>query len=688
MATTVSTKSSSPIFDTTLSLTYHVYTAMKAHDVAAMYELKTICDKLHSGVPEYKGFKITNIRSLPSDALYEEMCRELTSSPTCQSLSSTLDKAIKTDSSSCKLLTSRGVVSSKPSIRKLTPHIPELWMGSIPKYQNIRKIDDAIIMPKFDGCSCGVKYVRNVDGIFEVEKATSRGISTAHKEQSSDITAKFLTICDSLTEALNNELQSTEPFTFNNGLILSNIRTITFRGEIVAANKDELTNAAAPYIAGKVNGGMKVWEEALDNITFIPFEIMDMIISDETSKRIHKSTEPKDDNDAKTKSETLKPAVHSLTSTISESYNQSISNKIQSNSIRGIHYSPRQIDTFNFFEHIGQLKFETFNDIALDDDDMSFESVKEYYHYFNESCQSPIDGVVYCSAEWTYPQTKEETTVTAYTKYAWKPCSEATTILRDVNYTIKRNGKIECILNYDPVVMNRKTYKQCKTVPTHLQKLYGIGIGSIITVELRDDIMPYVSSFESNDSVDENDDKVVQPYSFPTKCPFCDCDLEKTIKKDTVTIRCANLHCTEQLIQKYKYFMTQLGIKGIAEGKLRKTDELTLEEIIRKHMKGDCNKVVTALCKITARKFLLGVGFGIMSQITKATPTLSSNDLLVDNVEVIEKLLKDQYDDPFIADVMGFINEYCFENDDEGDGVDNDEGNEVNDEEGNDEEDA
>lgn len=619
-------------FDPSKPLEHYIKIAIADCDVEAMYELKDICDKLFNGFEEYKGFRL-----IPSDQLYEEMLASL------RKYSNELDQAIKSNASSCKRVAVKGILNKKPTF-KHEARLPDLWMGSIPKHQVIKSISDALIMPKFDGCSCGVKYTRNVEGRFEPTKATTRGTDTSHKKEATDILPKYLTICQDFTDALNRELVSTTPYKFSNGLLLANLKSISFRGEIVAKDKDELTTAAAPYVAGKINGGMEVWNKAVDTICFVPYEIMNVYLDDSTALRLGQH----DEEDTQ-----LKPIVKPLSSEIPEYMRVANENEIDQTLIHHTLYAPSQTETIDFLDHINQLSFETFNDVQLKSDDESLTIIRDYFIHFQDTVKQPIDGVVYCSATWRYPQHKSETTDSAYTKYAWKPTSESTTRLKSIEYNIARDGKIGLITKFDPIKMNGKTFKQCKTAPTRINKLYGIGIGSVITIELCKDINPQIRSFEEDDDI--------KPYTLPTKCPFCKGPVVRTDKKDTVTIKCTNLKCQEQLIQKYKYFMTHIGVKGIAEGKLRKLcPNLHFNNILLNYLQNDIEAVINTLLQITLRSFLMGIGYGTASQIAKATPGINDLALMVDEYDTLQELTNGTHD-PFVKDIIDYIDKHCFE---------------------------
>lgn len=564
--------------------------AIANNDIKQMYYLKDICDKLHSGMDECNGYT-----KLPEDQLYEEMNEKIKDISAYQVLSSQIETNLKMLAAEISVINKRGLnhaITINSNGKEVNGNLcfthddklPELWMGSIPKQNTIAKVNSALIMPKFDGCSCGVKYVKSCVGTFEPKKATTRGVNDAFRKQSSDILQKFETISSPMTSALNSNVVL--EFKFSNGRLLSEAESINIRGEIVAKNKSDIFTAPASYIAGKLNGGFDIWEKSSSKIEFIPFEIIIVKFSDGE-------------------------------------------------------YVPTQKEVNAFFS---SCNLQHYSIMESDIDENSLDIIRKYFVETSNQLPEPMDGVVYCPSNWKYPRTKESKTPANYGKLAWKPSSEATSVLRSVEYTIARDGKITLILKYDPIKICGKTFKQAKTAPTRMRKLTGIGIGSIVTVELCNDINPQIKDFEEDSSI--------LPYEFITTCPFCGSPLKHETKKDVLTISCKNKLCPEIMIQKMKNFLTIINIKGIAEGKLRKLKKLTLEEVNDVLMRDD--SIAKGLNNITLAGFMGAIGFGTSSQIERATANVNNRTPLTENLDLLDSIAQ-QMNDPFVYDVIDFI---------------------------------
>lgn len=576
----------------TLSLKKQIKIAITNNDIDKMYELKDICDRMHSTGEGYKNYIPGD---LPTDTLYEELVRKIDSS--AYDLRIVSQKGLETNASYVRK-DGQGISTNEVKHRH-EKYISDMWMGSITKETEIKEIKNAMLLPKYDGCSCGVRIKRNAAGKFELVEALTRGNDKGYSVKKSNITDKFAQISTTLLSSF-----SSNEFQFKNKRKLSEATCITLRGEIVLKRRDTTDSAPASFAAGKINGGFDVWEKAINLLEFIPYEIM----------RIYFSDDPYDI------------------------------------------YVPTQSEVI---ELLG--KFDLFDTDIIDYLDLSPNSldyVIQHFHSLESIITEPIDGVVYCSQDWKYPLRKEETTPKSYGKYAWKPSSEATTILQNINYSLARDGKFTFILCYEPIKINGKTYKQAKTATSRLLNFKGIGIGSIITVKLAGDISPMIDDF-----INESDDII--PYEIPNKCPFCNKQTQLKNGK-TPTLSCVNPSCPEVLKQKMKNFLSELGIKGIAEGKLNALESITLFQVDKTYLTGprtsrtrttNDNSLLNILKRTDTRTFLKALGLGGRTKIDKMIPAgMNPLNNVINNFNAISELLEPYYStDPFIVDIMEYV---------------------------------
>ena len=568
-----------------MSLSDPIKTAIAKNDINNLYKLKDICDRIHSTGQNYNSYKPND---LPSDTLYEEMVRKINSIAT-----------------ELKIVTQRGLETNSAYIRKdgqgvsnndvkhrHEKYISDMWMGSITKLTDIKEMSDVILLPKFDGCSCGVRLKRLIDGTFEVSEALTRGMDQGFKTKKSDITDKFSQMADNLIHKL-----SSLNYEFMNGRNFSEVTSLTLRGEIVLKTKETTSSAPASFVAGKINGYMEVWEDSLEFMEFIPYEFIRLYFSDD-------------------KYDIYIPTQYEVIDLLEQS------------------------DLFNFPYELVDLK------------NRSISLIEKYFEKLEHEITEPIDGVVYCSQEWRYPLKNEETKPKAYGKYAWKPNSEVTSILRNISYSLARDGKFTFILCYDPVKIKGKNYKQAKTVTSRMLMLDGMGIGSVVTVKLAGDISPMIIDFVY--------DPEITPYKLPTVCPFCGKETKLKGGK-TPTLSCINSNCREITKQKMINFLKLLGIKGIAEGKLNTIKNITFENVDKTYLKKNIS-LSNFLESIDTRTFLIALGIGGKTKVSNLIPS-NMNPLLsiVDNFNDIINVIDSYYKkDPFIKDVVDYTSEILF----------------------------
>ena len=580
MSSLVATKST-----TKKSLTQQIRITISKKDIKKLYELKDICDHIFQSGESYKNYTIDD---LPEDELYEEMVR------TIENSASDLTETMVAEQ------------TSNPEIKhRHQKLISDLWMGSITKETEILDIKQAMLLPKFDGCSCGVKLKRYVSGgNFELEKAVTRGTAEGYVIKQSDITQKFDMIASVLLNALSSNEASNYKFNDvnNKDKTFNNVLQITLRGEIVLKDRKTTNSAPASVVAGKINGHMAVWQEAIPTIEFIPYEII--------------------------------RCNYSLT----DYYN---------------YYVPTQAETIDLFNKLSLIHFPV---EIVDLNKEQLPTVESHFKMLNETIPQPMDGVVYCSCSWRYPTLTEQTKPKQYGKYAWKPSSEATSTLKSISYSLARDGKFTFMLSYDPVKIGGKLYRNAKTATSRMLQLEGIGIGSIITVKLAGDISPMIVDF-----LNEEQDNI-KPIELPKTCPFCK---TKTILKKTKTastLTCPNPACPEVVKQKMINFLSTLGIKGIAEGKLNKLPLITLANVVDEYL--GIPFIKNKISKTDTRTFLVALGIGgaqaVSKKLKEKTRMNPLNDVKYNFDELC--LFLDPYmnDDPFVNEIIEYLGDILF----------------------------
>ena len=181
------------------SLSNQLKTAIAKNDISLMYKLKDICDRVHSTGQDYETYAPND---LPSDTLYEEMVRKINSTAT--ELKIVTQRGLESTNSAYVRKDNQGISTNDVKHRH-EKYISDLWMGSITKLTDIKQMSDVILLPKFDGCSWGVRLKRAINGgAFEVSEALTRGMEEGFKTKKSNITDKFIQISDNLLKKLSS----------------------------------------------------------------------------------------------------------------------------------------------------------------------------------------------------------------------------------------------------------------------------------------------------------------------------------------------------------------------------------------------------------------------------------------------------------------------------------------------------
>lgn len=516
--------------------------AIKENDIETLSILKNALDEVHSTgktVTLTKPKLTLTPENLPPDEDYESICKILR--------------------------TPLYIAPSIPNVKM--SWLPELWMGSFPKPDDIKLCDNGVMMPKFDGVSAGLKFVKNADNEIVLQLAQTRGVRA-------DITSKMKLLVDSLQLKLN----------LYEGFKDITDLSICIRGEVVLKDKGLTQSAPAPYIAGKINGSQEVFEEAVNTMEFIPYEIM----------RLTKYKE---------------------------------------------HIRVTQKECFDLLKSMNQLKFE-----PIYMKEYNLREVQNAFDVYSKELKEPLDGIVYCSENWTYPITEAETHPSVYGKWAWKPSKEEESVVKDFEYSIGRDGKIEIMMIYDEITIDNKKYSRAKVSISRLLALDGIGIGSKIIVRLANGISPFISDFESDDETEK--------YELPKKCPFCNKSLKLT-QGVNVTLKCQNKNCPEILLQKYKNFLKVMGFKGVAEKRIRSLDELNFKNIVDEYIEDDDFRDGINNASVSLLFQALGCG-GKQSVVKMLNDTELKNKHLMkvsackrDVVKVVKDIMEDEFMEDF-----------------------------------------
>ena len=214
-----------------------------------MSDISVIISKL---VEEWDKPKLTELYEILNDVHANDTSRKFNYNDTSISISKDnlppdsdyelIESIVKT---SQKATSASELLTKTTTISLSATDIPALWMGSLPKSDEIHKCiksimatsaENIFVIPKLDGISCGIHFQIDDDNSIVIYKAVTR-----QQVIITDKVKEIPTIID--TKKLHEYL------------IKNHISDIFIRGEIVVKDKKQIQSAPAAYIAGKINGG-------------------------------------------------------------------------------------------------------------------------------------------------------------------------------------------------------------------------------------------------------------------------------------------------------------------------------------------------------------------------------------------------------------------------------------------------
>lgn len=625
-----------------LSLYELVVEAINDENINNMKQLLSICDLLHKG-KENCVCTINNIKysfhdsDKIDDCKYEELKKKYKS---IKRKINNISNGIVTGKHGSYIRKDNTLLVgnetnhfAKKRINSIIPGIIKnntslMIMDGIQYVEEIPELNDVILLPKFDGCTIAFS-IKLINGLYKLNYAHTRGKDNADgTKKTTDITEKLIKIFDykNIIDWLLNEEKFEGMFKDNDlignnnevvkkQLIKSNIDEIKFRCECVKKDKNT-EKTSTGFVSGALICLPENFNDFVDNLCIRIFEIACIITNDEI-------------------------------------------------------YTPTQETAIKILEEMNLINYPIKYESHIDKNYNMFS----YFESLLNSMIEPLDGIVYCNKNWTYPQSIDESEKRVnYGKYKFKNNTKHQSTITGIKYSIGSTGKITATLTYEPVKIGDKIYKNAKMAIGRLEKLPGLGVNCICDVELKKDINPMITN--TYPSVSKN----VKTIKVITKCPYCNENVNrKTNKTGDVTITCVNDKCNGIFIQKLIYFLNTIGIKGIAEKtlvnmKCNSIDILYREKYLNNPDNGVCTRKKRTISKSTKKTFdflgtlntitvgtmLIALGICTKTNVSKICSkyNLNSMKIFTDELNNYENLLND-YNNYFVNDVMEFLCENC-----------------------------
>lgn len=589
--------------------------AIDDNDILQLRKYIHICDSLHKGISEINGY---TEKDLPSDEKYEEALKQLKEFEQLETIMQS--KIIPIEDYNPNVNTSMLTDSAKATRNTL------IFMDGIQITDTIPNIKNVILMPKFDGCSIGSEFIK-IDNEFKISRAHTRGSDNLNgKRQCQDKTEYLQEVSASLLKKLNKQCNKdiiinitykditkigNENKPLKTKINLKNIDYMIIRGEFVSNDKNNINIETLPHTqvglaAGAINALKDKFNEYKEYLTYKPFELP-LIRTREENKQ-----------------------------------GDEIINE----------YIPTQSSALKILKKLSLIDYPYYESEEINNE----TNMEDLLSTFETEITEPLDGIVYCSKYWTYPNNKNEiSTKVNYGKYKWKRHNNKQTRLIDIEYSIGKTGKINPSLILKGVQINNKTYKQAKTTFNHIQEFIDkckevntvFGKGLICNLELKQDISPQITEIYPSASKVEEEIKIIK------NCPYCCCKLTKetkqTKKERIINIFCENDECPGVLVQKAKDFFKQIGFKGISEKTLSNSNYKDFEIFYNEIDETKKTKLYNIFVEMTIGTYLISTSLVTKQKLegflNKYDIENNDNMLLLLTSKKGKKLRNDLYND-------------------------------------------
>ena len=169
------------------------------------------------------------------------------------------------------------------------------------------------------------------------------------------------------------------------------------------------------------------------------------------------------------------------------------------------------------------------------------------------------------------------------------------TIFTGYTYTIGQNGVITPMIHYLPVEFYGTIHTKSSGHSLKRFNELNLAVGDVITVEYRNDVMPYVSK----PNIEENDSNRI-PEKIITHCPYCGTRLE--FSDSGKTLYCPNINCSERNIMRMTNFLAKLGFKDFSEATVRTLGITKVSDLL--FNEDDYPRLASLIGELTAKKLI------------------------------------------------------------------------------------
>ena len=152
------------------------------------------------------------------------------------------------------------------------------------------------------------------------------------------------------------------------------------------------------------------------------------------------------------------------------------------------------------------------------------------------------------------------------------------TIFTGFTYTVGQNGVITPMIHYNPIEFMGAIHTKSTGSSYERFSNLNLFIGDEIYVTYVNDVMPYVSSVDSEYNRANHMRRPNIDEMFPTHCPCCGSKLIMSSKGKTVY--CPNMECSERKKQRLSNMLTKLDIKDFSDAAVDMIGNKSLYEMM------------------------------------------------------------------------------------------------------------
>ena len=235
-------------------------------------------------------------------------------------------------------------------------------------------------------------------------------------------------------------------------------------------------------------------------------------------------------------------------------------------------FNLQKIDGLEISSHVAAYDFMARNGIKIINDYAVCKNFDEVWRAIEnigkrrDSLGYDIDGAVVKVNNFSQRELLGATSKFPRWAVAYKyPPTERETVLREIELSVGRTGRITPTAIFDAVNLNGTKVERATLHNQDFIDALGVRIGDTIRVYKSGEIIPRVSGVDKSKRPTNS-----APYKIPETCPVCNHKLER--EEEAADFRCVNPNCPAQMENHLLNFVgrTAMDIKGLGETSIPK----------------------------------------------------------------------------------------------------------------------